>query len=282
MIFFTMPVNDDLFFNNSSNRCVMFCFFRKIRSFSLLHKPQQLSFCVAWVFWGAIAPVQAQPEQALGAWQLSTGWQDYREPQMNLTGPELGVHWQSQKLGGFTLEADAYLGLQNYSSVPSGRLNSVLNLDTHWRALRSSKAQPQWQYGLAVHSHTNFFRGTTSLGFGGYDRLSTQLWLPVRWHSAGAQPWAVDAGWLLWGEHVSRLSQVNTSLQDVTNQQRKGVYLQISKKVNTDLGEMEPYARWAWVDDSDVRWVTVAPGVAKGTFEPQNNRLQVGLKWRIR
>jgi hypothetical protein len=277
-----MSINDDLFFNNFSNRCVMFWFFRKIRCFSLLCESQRLSLFAAWVFLGAILPVQAQPEQALGSWQLSTGWQDYREPQMNLKGPELGAHWQSQRLGQYTLEADANLGLQNYSSVQSGRLNSVLNLDTHWRALRASTDQPQWQYGLALHSHANFFRGTTSLGFGGYHRLSTQLWLPVRWHSASAQPWAVDAGWLLWGEHVSRLSQVNTNLQDVTNQQRKGAYLQISKKVKTDHWEMEPYARLAWVDDSDVRWVTVAPGVDRGDYEPRNNRLQVGLKWRIR
>jgi len=277
-----MPINDDLIFNNFFKRCVMFWFFRKIRCFGLLCESKRLSLCAAWVFLGAILPVQAQPEQALGAWQLSTGWQDYREPQMNLKGPELGVHWQSQRLGPYTLEADAHLGLQNYSSVQSGRLNSVLNLDTHWRALRASTDQPQWQYGLALHSHANFFRGTTSLGFGGYHRLSTQLWLPVRWHSASAQPWAVDAGWLLWGEHVSRLSQVNTNLQDVTNQQRKGAYLQISKKVKTDHGEMEPYARLAWVDDSDVRWVTVAPGVERGDYEPRNNRLQVGLKWRIR
>jgi hypothetical protein len=267
---------------NSSNRCFMFRFFRKIRCSSFLCESQFLSFCAAWVFLGAIVPVQAQSEQALGAWQLSAGWQDYSERQMKLKGPELGVHWQSQRMGSYTLEADAQLGLQDYSSVPSGRLNSVLNLDTYWRALRASKALPKWQYGLAVHSHANFLRGTTSLGFGGYDRLSTQLWLPVRWHSASAETWAMDAGWLLWAEHVSRLSQVNTSLQDVTNRQRKGAYLQISKKVNTDLGEMEPYARWAWVDDSDVRWVTVAPGVERGTYEPQNNRLQVGLKWRIR
>ncbi len=260
----------------------MFWIFRNIRCLSLLGVSQLMSLCAAWVFVGAIVPVQAQPEQVLGDWQLSTGWQDYSEPQMNLKGPELGVHWQSQKLGLYTLEADAHLGLQNYSSVPSGRLNSVLNLDTRWRALRVSTAQPQWQYGLALHTHTNFFRGTTSLGFGGYDRLSTQVWLPVRWHSANAQPWAVDAGWLLWGEHVSRLSQVNPRLQDVTNQQRKGVYLQISKNVHTDLGEMEPYARWTWVDNSDVRWVTVGPGQARGDYEPRNNRLQVGLKWQLR
>ena len=70
----------------------MFWFFRKIRCFSLLCESQRLNLCAACVFLGAIVPVQAQPEQVLGAWQLSTGWQDYREPQMNLKGPELGVH----------------------------------------------------------------------------------------------------------------------------------------------------------------------------------------------
>jgi hypothetical protein len=200
---------------------------------------------------------------------------------MSLKGPELGVHWQSVNWGPHTLEADAHLGLQHYNSEPSGHLDSVLNVDTRWRALRASTAQPQWQYGLALHSHANFLRGTTSLGFGGYDRLSTHVWLPVRWHSDGAQHWTVDAGWLLWGEHVSRLSQVNTRFQDVTNQQRRGVYLQVSKKIQAELGELEPYARWAWVDDSDVHWVSLAEQ-ERGTYEPRNNRLQVGLKWRMR
>jgi hypothetical protein len=91
----------------------------------------------------------------------------------------------------------------------------------------------------------------------------------------------VDAGWLLWGEHVSRLSQVNTNLQDVTNTQRKGVYLQVSKMVNSSLGDLEPYVRWTWVDRSDVKEVNVA-GRATGAYEPENTRLQIGLKWRAR
>lgn len=198
---------------------------------------------------------------------------------MNLKGLELGVHWQSRKLGPFTLEANAHLGLQNYRSVQSGRLNSVLNVDTRWQALRASTVLPQWQFGLASHSHANFLQGTTSLSFRGYDRLSTHVWLAVRWHSDNSQPWAVDAGWLLWGEHFFLLSQVNPNLQDVANQQRKGVYLQISKEIHADSGDMEPYARGNWVDDSEISWGTVAPGLAIGDYEPRNNRLQVGLKW---
>lgn len=237
--------------------------------------------CAAALWIAVIASAQAQTDRSLGGWQLSAGWQDYREPQMQLKGPELGLHWQSRRLGAYTVEADGHLGLQNYRSVPSGRLNSVLNVDTRWRALRTSTAHPQWQFGLALHTHTNFLRGTTSLGFGGYDRLSTQLWLPVRWQSVADQRWAVDAGWLLWGEHVSRLSQVNTRLQDVTNTQRKGVYIQISQKLNTSLGELEPYARWTRVDDSDIRQVTV-DGQTRGAYEPQNNRLNLGVKWHFR
>lgn len=237
--------------------------------------------CATVLLVAVTSSTQAQTDRSLSGWQLSAGWQDYSESQMRLKGPELGLHWQSRSGGPYTWEADAHVGLQNYESVPSGRLNSVLNVDTRWRAMRTSTAHPQWQFGLALHTHSNFLRGTTTLGFGGYDRLSTQVWLPVRWQSLGDQRWAVDAGGLLWGEHVSRLSQVSTRLHDVTNQQRKGAYLQISKKMSTDLGEMEPYARWTWVDDSDVRVMNLG-GLRTVSYEPENTKLQVGVKWRFR
>ncbi len=227
----------------------------------------------------SLGPTQAQPVS--GAWQVSAGWQNYSEPQMNLKGPELGLHWQSRHLKASTLEADVHVGLQNYSSALSGQLDSVLNVDTRWRALRTLTTQPQWQYGLALHTHSNFLRGTTTLGFGGYDRLSTQVWLPLRWQSVGNQPWAMDAGWLLWGEHVSRLSQVNSNLQDVTNTQRRGIYLQVSQKMSTSRSVIEPYARWTRVDVSDIRTVMI-DGQIRGAYEPQNNRMNLGVKWHFR
>ena len=251
------------------------------RCVGLFGVSQTLSLFAAGLLVGVIGSAQAQSDGPLGRWQLSAGWQDYSEPQMNLKGPELGLHWQSRSWGPYALEADAHVGLQNYSSAASGQLDQVLNVDTRWRTLRASTAQPQWQYGLALHTHANFLRGTTSLGFGGYDRLSTQVWLPVRWQSLGDQRWAIDAGLLLWGEHVSRLSQTDSTLQDVTNTQRKGAYFQISQKLHTRRGELEPYARWTWVDDSDVQMMTLA-GQTRGAYEPQNNRLQLGVKWRFR
>lgn len=235
--------------------------------------------CVALACAVNLGLTQAQPVS--GAWQVSAGWQKYSEPQMNLKGPELGLHWQSRHSDAYTLEADAHVGLQNYSSALSGQLDSVLNVDTRWRALRALRTQPQWQYGLALHTHSNFLRGTTTLGFGGYDRLSTQVWLPLRWQSVGNQPWAMDAGWLLWGEHVSRLAQVNSNLQDVTNTQRRGVYLQVSQKMRTSRSVIEPYARWTRVDVSDIRTVMI-DGQIRGAYEPQNNRVNLGVKWHLR
>lgn len=241
------------------------------------------SVVVACVVLSAQGPVMAQtPSQTRsGIWQLALGWQHYSESQMQLSGPELGLHWQSRNKGAHRLEVDAALALQSYSSTQTGTLDAVPNIDTRWRVLTSSQAWSQWHYGLALHTHFNFLRGTTSLGFGGYDRLSTQIWLPVRWQSLGEQPWAVDAGWLLWGEHVSKLSQVNTSLQDVRNTQRKGAYVQASTHLKTTMGELQPYARLAWLDDSDVRLV-IAGGEVQGAFEPRSKRLQVGVKWRFR
>lgn len=239
------------------------------------------SVLVVGVLLSAPALAQTASQAPSGMWQLALGWQHYSESQMQLSGPELGLHWQSRNKGAYRLEADAAVALQNYSSTQTGTLDAVPNIDTRWRVLKSSRTWPQWQYGLALHTHFNFLRGTTSLGFGGYDRLSTQIWLPVRWQLLGEQPWAVDAGWMLWGAHVSKLSQVNASLQDVRNTQRKGAYVQASTHLKTEMGELQPYARWVWLDDSDVRWVIVG-GEVQGAFEPQSKKLQVGVKWRFR
>jgi hypothetical protein len=200
---------------------------------------------------------------------------------MALKGPELGLHWQSRGNGPFSLEADAMLGLQNYSSEQTGRLSQVPNIDTRWRVFKTWTNESQWQYGLALHTHSNFLRGTTTLGFGGYDRLSTQLWLPLRWRTEGAHSWVFDAGYLLRGEHVSRLSQTSASLPDVRNVQRKGAYLQATAKVETSLGQMQHFVRLTWLGDSDVQQVTLV-GEERGAYEPANKRWQLGVKWRFR
>ena len=67
----------------------MFSIICNVRGLGLFHESFRLKICAAWFFVGAIVSVQAQPEHALGSWQLSSSWQNYSESQMNLKGPEL-------------------------------------------------------------------------------------------------------------------------------------------------------------------------------------------------
>lgn len=214
-------------------------------------------------------------------WRLSLGYQHYSEPAMRLQGPEMGLHWRRPVGIGMQLEAEALVGIQNYNSDSTGSLNEVLNVDTRWRVMQPLGALPAFSYGLALHTHYNNLRGTTSTDNGGYERISAQIWLPVRWSISSAQPWEIDAGALLWGRHTSRLSQAGPGNSDVTNVQRTGFYLQGSTTLASSYGPITPYVRWAWVDNSDEK-VTQFTGLRQRVYEPRNNRVDVGLQWRFR
>ena len=232
---------------------------------------------------------QAVPHPSAG-WSYSLGVQRYAEPSMQLLGPEIGVHWRSNplaQLGQAHAEVDALLGRQKYMSDSTGSLNNVPNLETRWRSLWSLNNWPNMSYGLALHTHTNYLEGTTRTGYSGYDRQSTQLWLPFRWQD-NAQNWralgpaktiTLDAGILLVGQQVSKLSQANPNkYTDIHNTQHTGFYIQTKVDYSTASGTYSPFIRWTWVDDSDK-----VNGLRKGFedyYEPINRRLQIGVEWR--
>jgi hypothetical protein len=223
----------------------------------------------------------ASAEALVEAWFISGGLQNYQEPNMDLRGPELGIHMYRLITHDYAIEAEGFLGLQNYSSHQSGEMNNIPNIDTHWLLLRSSPKLRSWQYGVALHTHHNFFNGTTSLGFGGYNRHSTQIWLPIRWQSDSQNPWVVDTGWLLLGRHFSKLSQANSQLHDVENVQKRGAYLQALTTVTANQSRLHPYLRLTWVDKSDKHRLNFDGRVIE-VYEPGNTRLQFGLKLRFR
>lgn len=225
----------------------------------------------------SLASAEAQVE----AWFISGGLQNYQEPNMDLRGPELGIHMYRPITHDYAIEAEGFLGLQSYSSLQSGEMNNIPNIDTHWLLLRSSPMLRPWQYGLALHTHHNFFNGTTSLGFGGYDRQSMQIWLPIRWQSDSQNSWVLDAGWLLLGKHLSKLSQANSQLHDVENMQKRGAYLQALTTLTVNQSRLHPYLRLTWVDKSD-KYRLNFDGRVIEVYEPGNTRLQLGLKLRFR
>lgn len=142
-----------------------------------------------------------------------------------------------------------------------------------WRGLQS---------GLGVQFIYNDLTGKTSLGQWGYMRESRRLWWPVRWtqplsslglEQTGAME--VEAAVLLYGEQISRFSELGGTWKDATNRQRRGMYLQF-KRVGTGQGlHLEPYFRVTSMGTSD----TVSAGVGHTASEPRNMRVQLGLNW---
>lgn len=219
-------------------------------------------------------------------WGISAGVNHYKEPDlMQLKGPELGIHarlthWADIPSAQF--EGDVLLGKQKYTSVNSGNMSGITNLETRWRALiplfSDTPTQEGWFSGLAMHTLWNDLRGTTTFQgttYGGYQRGATQLWLPVRWSSGGM--WEVDAGLLIYGRHTSKLSEVNRSYQDITNTQHGGQYAQVTMKLDLSNGDaIRPFARYTHLANSN----TVSMG-GKNWLEPESYRWQVGTVWEF-
>jgi len=240
------------------------------------------------------APFMAMSQTApapLGVWSYSLGAQRYAEPAMQLVGPEIGLHWRSRPLLGLRqaqFEVDGLVGLQKYSSDGTGTKKNVPNIESRWRVLWPSTQWPNISYGLGFYIHSNFLQGTTSTGNGGYERQSTQFWLPFRFSDSG-ENWSalgpvksvrIDAGILLFGKHISKLSQVNAKTYiDIENTQDRGIYFQSQLDYSTASGIYSPYVRWTWVDDSDK--VNGLLSGKQGLFsEPINRRLQIGVEWK--
>lgn len=235
----------------------------------------------AHVAWGQdIAP------EAHIRWGASGGMNHYEEPDlMQLKGPELGIHarvtdWAEMPHTQF--EGDFLFGRQKYTSVSSGNLSGVTNIETRWRALApvfsDTPTNEGFFAGLALHTLWNDLRGTSTFNgktYGGYQRSAAQLWLPLRW--ASGDVWQLDAGLLIYGRHASKLSEVNRSYSDIVNTQRRGHYAQVSMNVDLPKGDViKPFIRYTHLADSNT--------VAMGGFywlEPESERWQIGAVWEF-
>jgi hypothetical protein len=213
---------------------------------------------------------------------VSAGMNRYTEPGlMQLEGPEVGMHLRTRwsRLSQYQLEADVLLGSQRYTSESSGTLNHVANIETRWRAMRKvwlgNTPQSGISAGLAIHTLWNDLRGNTSADKYGYQRIATQLWLPVRWNSP--YNWDIEGGLLIYGRHISKMSEVSTSYSDITNTQRRGRYLQAAYGFNLRNGDtVKPFMRYTYLGDSNT--VTMAN---QNWIEPNSDRWQMGLIWEF-
>lgn len=213
-------------------------------------------------------------------WSASVGMNHYKEPEMQLHGPELGLHVRTLSLGkqaGLLGEGDLFVGQQHYSSDQTGTMDRVINVESRWRSMTRvlpGTGNTEGLYaGLGIHTLWNDLRGTTSTGGAGYERQAVQLWLPLRWVSNNA--WQLETGILLRGRHTSRLSETGNGNQDVTNTQKHGAYAQVSWDYSLDPRNMiTPYLRYTHLSDSDYV-------IMKNQYwhEPESKRWQLGLTW---
>ena len=214
-------------------------------------------------------------------WGVSAGWNQYKEPSlMQLSGPEAGLHGQITTANSLQFEGEMLFGKQRYDSAGSGSMSNVGNIQSYWRVLTPVLGDHRngLSVGLAYHTLWNDLRGTSTYNgtnYGGYQRIARQLWLPTRWNINNM--WQLDAGMLVYGQHTSNLSEVNSTYSDVTNTQRHGHYMQASVALPLDaMNSLTPYVRYTHLADSN----TVVMG-GKGWYEPASDRWQVGVTWEF-
>ncbi len=232
------------------------------------------------------------PSQAAGGlglagpirWGMSLGLHTYREPDMRLTGPMLGLRAAAPLQVGdwpVLLEAEVAVGIDRYTSASSGTLDGVNRVASVWHLLVGpARTGLLPRVGLSLTTDWTDLRGQTSKGLTGYERLNQSLWLGAQWLVAReerAAPWRLRAGVLLTGRQSSYFSQVSASYGDVLNRQNRGA-----------LVELEAPWRFAGVDaslrmgfkayaDSNL---ALAPGYGV-VYEPANRALELGITiWR--
>lgn len=253
---------------------------------ALAHLKQAALLCGFWAMACAAQTDSGETTAQDLRWQAGLGYQHYREPLMQLRGPEIGLGVQWAASPSLVLEAQWWGGQQRYSSPQSGTLSGVANHEFRTLALYRLGDADAWlpnpQLGLAGHFVYNDLRGQTSTQSQGYERLSQQLWLPLRWSSS--LPWPQlgpqaslqwELAWLLRGRQTSRLSQASPHYTDAHNTQRRGLYMQLSAVQDRAEAHAEPYLRVTHVGRSDLQ--TLSSG--QRVYEPSNTRVQVGVNW---
>lgn len=212
------------------------------------------------------------------AWAVGAGWWRYSEPKMTLEGPQLTLYGRYELLKtGWPDRLEAELGAASlrYSSRDSGSLSHVPMLRGQASALWRLESSGQWRAGLQVEATWVDLRGTTSSGYAGYERLNSKAWAVLQYEHPSTA--STEAGLLLRGRQQSWLSQAHPGLPDITNTQKRGVYLAYrhspwQNAEGTGLS-LRPLIRYTHVSDSDQvgadRW-----------YEPHNQTWQIGLEGR--
>ena len=220
----------------------------------------------------------------------------YSEPGvMNIDANKIGLEysgtysldpeWPNQSKGLFLKTELRYVtGQANYNSVATGSLNSRPDWYYEARILGGR----DYSYGDSIISPYlgisyrylfNDLRGTTSTGNIGYRRESNYYSLPIGLShkmSLSNQKQLhtiIEYSYLIRGLQNTKLSDANTGLADISNNQRSGYGFRLSSMVRFDRWAVGPSVIFWRINQSE----QVSSG-GKNYIEPQNNTTELGLK----
>ena len=125
---------------------------------------------------------------------------------------------------------------------------------------------------------------------GGYRRTSTYFYVPFGLNTNLTLPraWSLvlntEFDWMLLGKQRSRLSDVNPTWSNVTNEQTQGYGLRLSLMARKDYKKISVFAQPFWrywhIQQSDEPLVDLG-GTYVFAFEPPNRTYEHGLKLGI-
>lgn len=258
-----------------------------------------LSALLLAVSCAAIAQQEFNPLSTRPGWELGAQGSryEYTEPDFaKLSGNRLGLvvtrTWTDEAGLFGKLDFRESYGRLKYEG--SGTIDKVPDMLFELRALAgldwaASSASLSPYLGLGYRYLLDNPTGYTTTGAIGYRRHSNYLYAPVgvtaRWHMGGGWVLAptLEADVFLYGTQVSKLSDTDLGLMDVTNRQSTGRGHRGSLVLEKDHWAFGAWAHYWHIGKSDKQCFTpVVNGVCLAGVEPENYTREAGLELRYR
>jgi hypothetical protein len=242
----------------------------------------------------SVAAAQTDPLATRPGWEIGgqVAHYNYQEPNFaELSGYRLGIVGSGTYVNptGVFARVDFRASYGSLDYTGSGTMSGVPDLILETRGVvgadligKSVSLAPY--LGLGYRYLYDDLRGYSSTNSAGYQRYSNYVYLPVGFTVRVP----VSGGWVfapmlegdvfLSGRQISKLSEVNTGLADVTNHQSSGRGWRFSLMFEKDHWAFGAWGNYWHIQDSDLQPI----GGGKFGLEPENFTREYGLELRYR
>lgn len=204
----------------------------------------------------------------------------YREPQMRIVGPAIGLRAEAYVRAGevpVRLEGELAAGVANYSSPDSGTIEGFPRMGSMLHLQGAVIDENRWipRPGIGITTEWTDLRGQSSLGKQGYERFNLALWVSATWDLERERDdgsTRLRAAFMAQGWQSSMLNQANPAYLNVINRQRRGALVSIERPFRMDETRWAARLNFRAVGRSDLVDAGQAP-----VYEPSNRTLELTL-----